>query len=123
MKQFSCLLVILVFLTGCSNVAMNSNFACGTGKGLGCKSVSEVNDIVESSQITDSEIILSSDEKKGAVVSMLKYYDGASSPDNMPKREPEKRIKIWFAPHIDAYDNYIEETVVYAVIKDAHWVN
>lgn len=123
MKNIPCLLITLILLNGCSNVAMNSNFACGTGKGLGCKSVSEVNDIVESSHITDSEIIQSSDEKKGAVVSMLKYYDGAVSTDNMPKREPEKRIKIWFAPHVDAYDNYIEETIVYAVIKDAHWVN
>lgn len=116
------ILTLVFLLTGCSSVGMNSSFSCGVGEGLGCKSVSEVNDIVENSNITDDKIIRSSSEEQDkAVYSMLNYYEGASR-DAMPEREPEKRIKIWFAPHIDAYDNYVEETVVYSVIKEARWV-
>lgn len=110
-----CIVGLIILSTGCSNVAMNSSFSCGVGDGLGCKSVSEVNDI------TEGEISQSSDEKNKAVYSLLNYYEGASY-ELMPEREPEKRIKIWFAPHIDAYDNYVEETIVYAVIKESRWV-
>lgn len=119
MKSY--LIIIFAFvLTGCAGMGMNDSFSCGVGEGMGCRSVSEVNEIVSSSNITESEIIQSSDKEAPAVVSLLSYYEGVSN-DWMPERAPEKRLKIWFAPHIDIYDNYVEETVVYSVVKDSRW--
>jgi hypothetical protein len=114
------IIISALLLTGCAGMGMNDSFSCGVGDGLGCRSVSEVNDIVSFSNITDSEIIQSSDTEAPAVVSMLSYYEGASN-DWMPERAPEKRLRIWFSPHIDIYDNYVEETVVYSVVKEAGW--
>lgn len=111
--QYASLFLAMTLLTSCSSVAMNSSFACGVGDGLGCKSVSEVNDIVENGPVNE--------EHEKPVYSLLNYYEGVAD-DALPERVPEKRLKIWFAPHIDAYDNYVEETVVYSVIKESHWV-
>ena len=116
------LVLIGVVLSGCSSLSMNRSFSCGVGEGLGCKSVSEVSDIVDSSNITNDRVIQGSqDDLERSVFSMIGYYEGASN-NSMPEREPEKRLRIWFAPHIDDYDNFVEETVVYSVVKEARWV-
>ena len=36
-----------LMLSGCTSAKMNTQFSCGVGKGLGCKSVSEVNHIID----------------------------------------------------------------------------
>lgn len=115
MKSLPLIMMILI-LTGCANIGMNSSFSCGVGTGLGCKSVTEVNDIVDTGVMT----VQATDEQEKAVYSMLTYYD-AYDKSAMPEREPEKRLRVWFAPHVNIYDNYVEETVVYSVIKDARW--
>jgi hypothetical protein len=110
------LIAMTLVLTGCASASMNSSFSCGVGTGLGCKSVTEVNDIVDTGVMT----VQGTDEEEKAVYSMLAYYD-AYDKSAMPEREPEKRIRIWFAPHVNIYDNYVEETIVYSVIKEARW--
>lgn len=114
------LLVLLLGVTGCSSMGMNDEFACGVGNGLGCKSVSEVNDIVDASSISNSSISHGEESQKVAQPTRLAYVDGYSH-GNSPSRQPEKKVKIWFAPHVDENDNYVEEMVVYSVVKEAYW--
>jgi len=112
--------VMLVGIAGCSSMGMNNKFSCGVGEGLGCKSVSEVNNIVDNSHISDGAIEHGSTKKEKASYETLSYVNGYTY-GNSPSRYPEKKIKIWFAPHIDEHDNFVEEMVVYSVVKDAYW--
>lgn len=114
------LLALSLMLSSCASIDMNHSFSCGIGEGLGCRSVSEVSDIVEASDISGTQIEVQSSKDNEAFYSMISYYEQAEN-DKIPEREPEKRIRIWFAPHIDTYDNFVEETVVYSVIKESHW--
>jgi type IV conjugative transfer system lipoprotein TraV len=118
--KLTSMLALLVGMTGCSSMSMNDDFACGVGNGLGCKSVSEVNDIVNSSSISNSSITHVEVSQKEGQATSLAYVDGYTH-GNSPSRQPEKKVKIWFAPHVDENDNYVEEMVVYSVVKEAYW--
>lgn len=114
-----CVLVLVQTLSGCTSIGMNSQFSCGVGQGLGCKSVSEVSQIVDAQHDNSSQSIKAVAEGQ---YKTLSYVDGYF-PATGPTREPEKKIKVWFSPHVDESGNYVEEMVVYAVVQDAYWKN
>jgi len=113
------LLITMVFaLSACGT--MNSSFDCPNKVGVSCKSLSEVNRMVDSGQIRTQSAEVASYKQDGLVASqtsadMTAYY-GA------PLRYGETVQRIWIAPYEDKDNNYHQDSVMYSIIKDGHWI-
>lgn len=116
------LIILAFFLTSCSS--MNSSFDCPNCAGVMCKSIDQINGMVDSGQIrgrtqTPNENISSNSSPNTefqpySVTSG--FYPGA------PLRYGETVQRIWIAPFEDTEKNYHQDSYMYAIIKDGHWI-
>lgn len=82
------LLLSLTLLTGCSTYS--EKFDCGVGPGVGCKSLSHVNQMVERGQLpADDE-------------------DDFEASSQSPKGQ-----RIWIAPHTDENGHYHDSSYLH----------
>lgn len=106
----SCLILALVALSGCSSYS--ETFDCPAGLGVGCKSLSRVNQMVEKGILPhkDPEDSISSDVirprlvKTDQVTPLHLNADILGAPvmyANAPKTN-----RIWFAGYKDVHGNY-----------------
>lgn len=100
---------------------MNSSFDCPNRAGVMCKSVDQINGMVDSGQISgrmqssaDSSSSSNSEFQPYSVTSG--FYPGA------PLRYGETVQRIWIAPFEDTDKNYHQDSYMYAIIKDGHWI-
>lgn len=112
------LMVLILQLTACSS--MNSSFDCPNSAGVMCKSVDQINGMVDSGQISgrtqtvSDNVSLQSEFQPYSVTSG--FYPGA------PLRYGETVQRIWIAPFEDTEKNYHQDSYLYAIIKDGHWI-
>lgn len=101
----SCLMLGLVALSGCSSYS--ETFDCPAGQGIGCKSLSRVNQMVEKGDLPfkDPEDSGSSDVIRPRLVKADKAVPLNLNADIMEAPKPNR---IWFAGHKDAKGNYHE---------------
>ncbi len=97
---------------------MNSSFDCpNKAKGM-CNSVDQINTMVDSGQLRGSTQPISECGGKEfqpyAITS--RFYPGA------PLRYGETVQRIWVAPFEDTEKNYHQDSFMYAIIKDGHWI-
>lgn len=98
-------------LTGCTH--MNSHLDCGLQKGTTCKSLDEVNRLVDNGQLGN-----------GKAKRERRHNRQIHVVGNTPKpvRLPDEVMRIWVAPHQDAQGNYHGEKFLYAVVKPSTWL-
>ena len=96
------LLILPVLLTGCA--AMNSDFDCGVKPGVMCKSLDQVNAMIDQGELGGKE----------------KTFDVPFKP-GVPYRHSDTVMRIWIAPYEDVQGNYHQESVIYTVIKPGRW--
>ena len=106
------------FLTACS---MNSSFDCPNKAGVMCKSVDQINGMVDTGQIQGrtQQVSQSSTQSNGEFqpyAISTGYYPGA------PLRYGETVQRIWVAPYEDTESNYHQDNVIYTIVKDGHWI-
>ena len=112
-------------LSGCSTTS--ETFDCKAGQGVGCKSISQVNKMVnegalESEQETSSHTPLVSPVIANASVSSeLSGQDIALSDDMVVHRIREEHLRVWVAPFQDHQGNLHEGTIVHTVLKPGFW--
>lgn len=90
----------LISLSGCSNYS--ETFDCSPGPGVGCKSLSQVNQMVEKGHLPYRE------EEDTSMV--------ATIPDRPIPREGPVTLtaeamptqRVWFAPRRDSFGHYVE---------------
>lgn len=114
-------------LGGCSTTS--ETFDCKEGKGVGCKSISEVNHMVDQGTLGDGGL------REGGVVSMTSppaftVSTGSSEGktaeipliDGMAvHRVSEEHLRVWMAPFQDEQGNLHEGSVIHTVLKPGYW--
>ena len=107
----------LLMLSGCST--MNSNFDCPQKDGVMCKSVSDVNHMVDSGQLGRSSF---SQKQKASDTSFGNNTFVFKKEGNSPTRAAECVSRIWISPYEDKDGNYHDETMLYKVTSPSYWV-
>jgi len=106
-------------LTACST--MNSDFDCPNKAGVNCKSLDQINHMVDSGQIrgrmqTRCVLGCSNNAEFETFSAMTSFQSG------QPIRYGEAVQRIWIAPFEDTEGNYHQDSMMYAVMKSGHWI-
>jgi hypothetical protein len=101
-------------LTGCAGI--NGKFDCPYKLGISCKSVSEVNDLVDRGKLPAKLVSKNKTAKATVTVNTtVTEWRGV-------KRIPEKILTVWLAPFVDQAGNYHGGSFLTAVIQPAKWL-
>lgn len=107
-------LSILVLTSGCTS--LNSKFDCPKSPGISCKSISEINAMVNKGQVGNPN----NNKKIIDNLSNSIWDQSLLFVDNAPNSQVQKDqgLHIWMAPYEDSDGNFHEQTYVYAKIKN-----
>lgn len=107
------------FLTACSS--MNSSFDCPNQSGVSCKSLDQINGMVDSGQI-HGRTNVGWDESANRAAEFEAFPNVAAYRPGAPIRYGETVQRIWVAPYEDAEGNYHQDSLMYAIVKHGHWI-
>lgn len=113
-------LINMVFLAACT---MNSSFDCPNTAGINCKSLGEIDRLVDSGQLQGRIPI----EKTKTTVLADKAEFESFPPSStfipgQPIRYGETVQRIWIAPYEDSEGNYHQDSLMYSIVKGGHWI-
>lgn len=114
------MILCIVELTGCTG--LNSKFDCPNQAGVRCKSLDQINSMVDSGQIRGRSVM-----NDVEVVSVTygpefePFYFKGSTITGRPIRYPETIQRIWIAPYEDTEGNFHQDSFIYSVMSDGHW--
>lgn len=120
-----------VTLCGCSTTS--ETFDCKAGQGVGCKSISEVNQMVNQGNFdsfVERDATLPRDKQSilplESASPSTPIISGGSlpiEPSNalMVHRMPEEYLRVWVAPFQDQQGNLHEGSVIHTVLKPGYW--
>ena len=117
--KFFYLIPLAALLSGCSS--SSESFDTKPGQGVGFRSISEVNKMVERGKIDG---LSSSNE---VVIAPIVTVDKPSMVDFVPlgdskvMRRPEEHIRVWVAPYQDGSGNFHEGSVVHTLLNHGTW--
>lgn len=116
----------LGILSACMLSACTSNnelFDCPAGKGAGCKSIYEVNQMVDEGQFKGNRDDAVSVLKPLAPIALNAEEASAFSPlFSAPiERIPEQNLRLWIAPFQDEAGNLYEESAIHTVVQQGRW--
>lgn len=115
-----CLIILCgLGLSGCSTTS--ETFDCKEGKGVGCKSISAVNKMVDEGQFGESSTIPNISLPTIASPKPKIQYVDAPQDDMAINRVKEEHLRVWMAPFQDEYGNFHEGSVVHTVLKPGYW--
>ena len=127
-------MILFPLLTSCAGV-YDQGFDCPAEKGVGCKSISQINSMVDKGDMDKKPLICTG---SGCVVTpvksqskpkpILKRFDQRSIgtrkynlPGERVIRIPERTQRIWIASHEDIEGSFIEESFMHSVIDGGKW--
>lgn len=130
-------LVLVAFLSGCA--PMNSDFDCAMQPGVMCKSLDQVNAMVNRGELGRSGTTIAGSchtcGYKEATKCVKKFYKSTCYTNKIatpypiaeinpgdPLRYGETVMRVWMAPYEDTTGNYYQPSVFYTVIKPGHWI-
>ncbi|CAL7960222.1 conjugal transfer pilus assembly protein TraV [Alphaproteobacteria bacterium] len=94
---------------------------CPAGVGVQCKSISEVNNMVNLKELGGDKVI---ESKLGYEEKPMLILNTAFTDRNQPKevkRIPEKTMRIWMNSFTDDKGDFVKETYTYTVIEPGFW--
>ena len=113
--KFVSIIVVLQGLGGCAKIS--GTFDCPYGKGVGCRSITEVNQMVNDGKLSsDSQASLQS-----PIVTSNKPHAIALADKAKVHRMKEEHLKVWVAPFEDEQGNFHEDSVIHTVLKPGSW--
>jgi type IV conjugative transfer system lipoprotein TraV len=120
-------IILGVWLVGCAPHKMS--FECQGGKGVGCKSLSQVNQIIDDKSLDEAI-----DSQAKRTKKICKTCEKSSKPKPQSSllvspalhpqgvfRTQEKVMRVWFNSHFDENQNFHAEHYVFTVIEPARW--
>ncbi len=116
MKKVCAAIFVISQLSNCASY--QEDFDCKAGKGLGCKSISEVNDMVNRGEVTNNPIQETTLEEP---VTTFTYSGNQNLAGNKIYRAPEKTARIWIKSFTDDKGDYVGETYIHTVISPGAW--
>lgn len=120
-----------VTLSGCSTTS--ETFDCKAGQGVGCKSISEVNQLVDQGShgsFSERDTTLARDKQSILPLEPAPLSTSMISGDFLPversntltvHRMPEEYLRVWVAPFQDQQGNLHEGSVIHTVLKPGYW--
>lgn len=121
--------ILCLNLCACSTTS--ETFDCKAGKGVGCKSISEVNQMVDSDTRIQGGFGESEVEKGKQPILPLETADKdktLSQQTEIPlsdtiavHRVQEEHVRVWIAPFQDEQGNLHEGSVIYTILKPGYW--
>jgi conjugal transfer pilus assembly protein TraV len=120
-KPCAALLLIasISLLAGCSS--MNGSFDCPQQQGVLCKSLDEVNAMVDSGTLGASNAVTKKPDVVRAPAGGHTPYVFHQSTAATPFRQPETVMHVWIAPYEDSAGNYHQDSSIYKVVRPGHW--
>ena len=124
-KKLSQFLVVLsLTLTGCSTAS--ESFDSQATQGVGSKSISQVNAMIDKGQI---EGIKGDNESDNVIAPVLVQTPIPTfnqetivlSDHSVIHRQPEQHMRIWMAPFQDANGNFHEASVIHTLQRPSFW--
>ncbi len=117
---FPLFLFFLFFLSGCSS--MNSLFDCPHKPGVMCRSLDQVNDMVDREVFGNKASIPKVKTPKFSFLGSNTSSVGTVKQSiKKPLRIGEQVVKIWIAPYQDVQGNYHNESEIYTVVNKNQW--
>jgi hypothetical protein len=107
------LLCCVAGLAGCSSYS--ESFDCEPGKGMGCLSITQVNEATEPPESLPSSP--SQTEHHGPLAAAIISQDTAHS----IHRVPEEWLRIWITPFQDDQGNLHEASTIHTVVQPGYW--
>lgn len=109
---------LLIGLSGCSSM-YSDVFDCPVGAGVSCRSISQVQGMVDTGTV-------GAKEEAQSVVSPEKtlplFESGTfSAPRRRVVRHPEKTLRIWMAAHPQEEQTFKTEHYLYVVLEPGFW--
>ncbi len=110
----------LMALSACS--IPKESFDCPAGKGVGCHSISEVNEMVNRGTLNPTK----KDKPKPAkdpkdMSSAFLSADDFSTEGMIIERVKEAHLRVWVAPFQDEQGQFHEASVIHTVLKPGFW--
>lgn len=110
----------LAALTGCTT--MNSNFDCPNQAGVSCKSLDQINGMVDTGEIRGRTQAITCQAKVADSTEFQSFPLRTSFIPGQPLRYGETVQRIWIAPYEDNEGNYHQDSLMYAIMKGGHWI-
>ena len=124
-KRISQFLVVLsLTLTGCSTAS--ESFDSQATQGVGSKSISQVNAMIDKGQIEGIKGDNESDKVIAPVlvqtpIPTFNQETIVLSDHSVIHRQPEQYMRIWMAPFQDANGNFHEASVIHTLQRPSFW--
>jgi conjugal transfer pilus assembly protein TraV len=112
-------LSLCLCLNGCSTP--KSSFDCSYSKGVGCHSITEVNDMVNKGDFDKETSIQSSMKTDNEFRHNLDSRQILSSESSIVQRVTEEHLRVWVAPFQDEQGQFHEASVIHAVLRPGFW--
>jgi conjugal transfer pilus assembly protein TraV len=114
-KVFGTALVgLFAIVSGCAS--LNSQFDCPMKPGVMCKSLDEVNTMVDQGKLGG--------KSQAANLSSLSSSNIAPTfiiPCSHPTRSCETVARVWIAPYEDSDGDYYAPSLLYRIVKPSQW--
>jgi len=124
MKRIITAIILVTGLVGCSGKKVTD---CGVGMGAGCKSVTEVNEMVTKGELGKGKIdSIKENHDRFVRLRIIEEYRGElenKKLQNEVRRVPEQTGRVWINGFEDEMGDYIGETYLYTVIEGGRWVD
>lgn len=120
--HFAILFLSVAQLNACST-SLNNQYDCPNRAGVSCKSLGEINSMVDQGQIglnnRTSEV---SDVPFSQVPTLTANQIEYGFHGKNPIRHGEQIQKMWLSPYEDMQGNYHEQHVIYSVVNPGYWI-
>jgi conjugal transfer pilus assembly protein TraV len=117
MKRFVVIAMILIHLTACTT--MNSGFDCPNKAGVSCKSLDQINSMVDSGDIRGRTQMNSTAVTANVTENTVRFSSVRTA--SSPTRHGETVQRIWIVPYEDSEGNYHQDHFIHAVMNSGHW--
>ena len=109
------MLAFAMNITGCALIS--KEFDCKYDKGVGCKSITEVNQMVDSGHFRGAV-----GKKSPPSVMPSQGLDPIVLTDQgMIQRVQEEHLRVWIAPYQDEQGDFHEASLIHTIIKPGAW--
>ena len=126
---FAPLLGLAFCFSLCACSTTSETFDCPAGKGVGCKSVSEINQMVDSDTRIQGRLgegdmergVQSVTPLSAPIISADTHLVHSLSDTMAVHRIQEEHLRVWIAPYQDTQGNLHEGSIVHTVLKPGSW--
>ena len=109
----------VMILSACS--VPKESFDCPAGKGVGCRSISQVNEMVNQNKLNPNKKDIAKASQDPLASTMPLSPEILSSDGMIIERIKEAHLRVWIAPYQDEQGQFHEGSIVHTVLRPGFW--